>query len=226
MWTNWQKLTQRRKFIVDWSFQSDVVFHAGVFSAFLLAVLSAGLLVPLFIELDSDTSGFSDAPGLLLYLHDHYWPVAALCFFLALLQALNLSHKIAGPMVRIRRNMRYVEAGVLPLPFTLRSRDFMKPEVEILNSMIESLTRRVDGMKDADLALCRSLEALEASVGIESMDEEDPQRRAFASLSDAAAKLSERIHEFRSEGSESGDAEASRRDIVEITSCVWPRVRG
>lgn len=68
------------------------------------------------------------------------------------------SHKIAGPLYRIEKDIDEVTSGNLKTLFHLRNGDEIKPIVARLNAMVESLRHRVADIKaivndlDADLA--------------------------------------------------------------------------
>lgn len=57
------------------------------------------------------------------------------------------SHKIAGPLYRIEKDIDEVTSGNLKVLFHLRSGDEIKPIVARLNAMVESLRHRVADIK-------------------------------------------------------------------------------
>ena len=65
----------RRRFIVDRDFQVRLLLRSAIFALFMFGLLCAGILVPLFLDLEAENPRIPDAPGLVLYLHEHLWPV-------------------------------------------------------------------------------------------------------------------------------------------------------
>ncbi|MFA6142164.1 MAG: HAMP domain-containing protein [Candidatus Omnitrophota bacterium] len=59
------------------------------------------------------------------------------------------SHKIAGPLYRIEKDIDEVTSGNLKVLFHLRNGDEIKPIVARLNAMVESLRHRVADIKEA-----------------------------------------------------------------------------
>ena len=72
---------------------------------------------------------------------------------LAVIFTLYDSHKIGGPLYRFRMNLEQIGDGDLTLHTRLRDRDELKPVVESMNKMTESLRTKVEEAKAAHDAL-------------------------------------------------------------------------
>ena len=67
--------------------------------------------------------------------------------FATIVIALFASHRIAGPMYRLEKDLKEVSAGNLLLKFGLRKGDEMKPLAEALNVMLGGFKSDIAGVK-------------------------------------------------------------------------------
>jgi hypothetical protein len=86
-------------------------------------------------------------------MHDRFWLLALLCACIVLLGAIKFSHRIAGPLVRYKRNLRLIADGRLPTPLRTRASDYLKEEVACLNAAVAGVTARVEAIRKAQLAV-------------------------------------------------------------------------
>lgn len=186
----------RRRLIVDPKLQFELAGRAAGFCVFVLIVLSIALFAPMIrrLETETDIHVSGDVATVLLYMHAHFWPVAAGCVVIAVLGSILQSHRIAGPMVRVKRHMVQVGRGQLPRPLRTRHRDYLKAEVDVLNDMVAGIAERIEHIRLAEAALGR---ALDTCVRL-------AEDSTVAGLHDAAIKATEageelrrRIHAFR-----------------------------
>jgi hypothetical protein len=194
--------------VVDAPFQGSLMVHALVLGLSTLVVVAVGIFVPLLWELrsghvaDLDT----DVAVVMVYMHERFWAVAAVCVLIAVFGALRLSHRIAGPLVRYKRNLRMLAAGQLPPPLRTRRRDYLKEEVECLNEAVVGVRERVAALRAAHALLQRELHGARAAGQI------DPT--AWGALQEAERQLAARLGAFRDTGeldpSLAADAQAVR----------------
>ncbi len=85
------------------------------------------------------------------------WPVILVIVLLAGLQAVALSHRVAGPTFRFRRAIREMAAGKYQQPLTLRKHDYLKEVADGLAHLGDSLHHRRE-------ALLSGLASLRAEV--------------------------------------------------------------
>ncbi len=168
-----RKLWLRRTLIVDRGFQLGLAFRAGLFAFVVLALLGAGIFVPLIRRLGSETDAHLkyDVATTLLTLHGSFWPVAGACMVFVVLGAIRLSHRVAGPFVRLRRDMEQVGAGKLPAPLHIRKRDFVKREVDEFNRMVHSVAQRFEQLRAVEARASRSLDACEEALSSDRREE-------------------------------------------------------
>lgn len=149
----------RRRFLVDPPFQWSLAAHTIVLAVFLLATVLVGLWWPLLNGIDAeqgDRVQAVDAATALLQLHSNLWWIALVCLVLPLLASVRVSHRIAGPLVRVKRMLQQLADGQLPAPIQTRRKDYLQPEVALLNQAVEQLAEAMRQMQ-ADQQLLRGL---------------------------------------------------------------------
>lgn len=160
------KLKWRRTYLVDWRLQLGMAWRAVGLVAVTLMVVSAGLIIPLLADLhpSSPDGALLEAPTVMLYLNDRFWWLALTCIGLAAVGAILVSHRIAGPLVRVRRNLRWLGEGRLPAPLRTRSRDFLQVEVATLNATVANLGQQLDAVRTAHAGLASALATVGATL--------------------------------------------------------------
>lgn len=184
---------QRRRLLVDRPFQTSLMLHALGLGLLTLVVVSAGIFVPLLWDLRSGGPAVDiDVAVVMVYMHERFWLVAAVCVVLAAHGALQLSHRIAGPLVRYKRNLRLLASGRLPPPLRTRRRDYLKEEVECLNAAVAGVRERLAAVRAAQAALQRELHAAR------DLGQIDPA--AWAALQDAERAVAASLGAFAETG--------------------------
>ncbi|MFK7739869.1 MAG: hypothetical protein AB8H80_06055 [Planctomycetota bacterium] len=149
---------RRRRLVVDWTLQGGLMTQGIVYGLIVLLAMVAGIFAPLLWDVEAGSDGFGAEQSIvLLYLHERFWWIAGLCLLMVVIGALRFSHRIAGPMVRFKRNLRMVSAGDLPTDLRTRPGDFLKAEVECLNTAVRSVGEKVDAIRLAQVAVRRRL---------------------------------------------------------------------
>ncbi len=152
-------LFRRRRYIVDWKLQGSLIAYGLVYGALVLAAIGLGIFAPLLWGLGdpSRPGGFEERSIVMLYMHDRFWLIAAVSLVIAAVGAVRHSHRVAGPMVRFKRNLRLMADGKLPPPLRTRRSDFLKDEVGALNEAVAGISARVDEVRRAQASLARSV---------------------------------------------------------------------
>lgn len=147
----------RWRYVVDWNLQGSLVLYGIAYGTLVLLAISAGVFVPLLRALDPSSEGPipAELSIVMLYLHEHLWWLLGACMVLVVLGAVLFSHRIAGPMVRFKRNLRLLGDGKLPAELRTRRNDFLKEEVVCLNEAVAGIAERVDAIRHAQLLVRR-----------------------------------------------------------------------
>jgi hypothetical protein len=183
----------RWRYVVDWKLQGQLCLHGLVYGAILLVMMSVGIFMPVVVGLGSPGPGDSLANEqlaiVMLYLHERFWWIALLCSALVVVGAIRFSHRIAGPLVRYKRNLRLLADGRLPPPLRTRRRDHLKEEVACLNAAVAGVATRVAAIAEAHEGLMQQLHGLATSA--------TPAQRAwFTAVLQAGAAVEARLRAF------------------------------
>lgn len=111
-----------------------LVFHLAAFGPALIDLWSG------------DSSGHArDAIATQLEaFQKHIWPALGLLLSVVALHAVAVTHRVAGPLVRIHRCLRDVGEGDMSARVRIRRRDYLWLEAQVLNDMLDHLTERVE----------------------------------------------------------------------------------
>ncbi len=153
----------RRRFWVSTRLQRPFVIMALGHVALFAVITAATLFLPL---MDAPAGGTTPKAWMLFYLNHRFWPAAAVGLVFVALHAAFVSHRVAGPLLRMRRALREAASGEEPRPVQLRDNDYLHPEAEALNDLLEVLrehrTDPVDVLRAAQEELEEGRRALEA----------------------------------------------------------------
>lgn len=158
------KRALRWRYIVDWRLQGSLIAHGLLYGALVLVAVTVGIFAPLLWDLSGTTpaAGIEDQAIVMLYMHERFWFLAALCILIVVLGSIKFSHRIAGPLVRYKRNLRLLSQGRLPTPLRTRATDYLKEEVACLNDAVAGMKSRIDAIRDAQVAVAREIQAVAA----------------------------------------------------------------
>ncbi|MCC7063190.1 MAG: hypothetical protein IT456_10325 [Planctomycetes bacterium] len=187
---------RRRRIVVDRPFQWSLCLHGILQGLFVLCAVSFGIFAPLLWQLGERAPNAVtdvDSAIVMLYMHERFWTVAGLCLLLVTFAALRMSHRIAGPLVRYKRNLRLIADGRLPPPLRTRARDYLKEEVVCLNEAVQGVRERVDAIRSAAALARRELQVV-VDQGAE------VSKAKIASLVEAQRQLEVAIQRFEETG--------------------------
>ncbi len=208
----------RRRWIVDGPFQWHLISRALLQTLLTLLFVSIGIFGPIVARLSTTDSSNSDDPAIvMLYMHGRFWWIAAACLLCAAIGALLVSHRIAGPLVRFKRNLRWLSEGHLPAPLRTRARDHLKVEVDCLNAAVAGLGRRVEALRTAQGELRANLRQCVAHFD----DGNEPDARAALQAATAALeRLATELEAFQH--AEDQDARRSAPMPTAVAIAVAP----
>lgn len=171
----------------------------------IVMIFAASLFLPVALELkfaaDSPLAK-EEAAAEFLALHARAWPPLLIVFLLLGIHSVLVSHRVAGPLQRLRTAMRAVGEGHLAVRVALRKNDYLEPEAEMLNEMTANLERRIRAMQEQHDAVGRLFEDVKRGA----------ERGAGAELSAAITSLGAEIEELRKSLSQFTTASPDRGD--------------
>src|SRR5688572_16086158 len=97
-----------------------------------IATLALAFFVPLMMEIrvaDTVSPAAEELSSLVLYLHSKFWLPSLLYLAAVALHSVWISHRIAGPLYRLRVVLDGVRLGTLPKDWRTRKGDFFGQEI-------------------------------------------------------------------------------------------------
>ncbi|MFA5144150.1 MAG: methyl-accepting chemotaxis protein [Candidatus Omnitrophota bacterium] len=154
---------RRRNYFIKKDFQRNFILKFCLLVA--IGSIVSGLIIYLMSRSTATTS-FENLRLVIKSTADYILPavllsgaiVIVITGIAAILITLFTSHKIAGPLYRIEKDIREVAAGDLTQEFNLRSGDEIKPIAGALNLMAHYLRDEVGALKK-DIARLESVSA-------------------------------------------------------------------
>lgn len=156
----------RRRYVVDWKLQGSLCLHGLLYGALVMVAMVGGIFVPLIWNLgDAQSPYYGEQAIVMLYLHERMWFLVLLCALIVAVSALKMSHRIAGPLVRYKRNLRLIADGKLPPALRTRPGDYLQEEVACLNHAVRGVRQRVDAIRAAERRVREQTAALATLLG-------------------------------------------------------------
>jgi methyl-accepting chemotaxis protein len=131
----------------------------------LVIVLTIAVTVggPLVGQVDDESRTFAEranAARNLLGVYAATWIALPIAVLLCLAHAVLVSHRIAGPLYRFKQSFRELAGGNLGLVVRIRRADYLAPETDAINRMIEELADKVQHIRTRHAATSRTLPEL------------------------------------------------------------------
>jgi methyl-accepting chemotaxis protein len=144
--------------------QNRLIVVGVVHFVLLLIVIASALLIPLMarlgVESEYDPEVISAARQF-MELHYRLWPPLFLTLALLVLHNIIVTHRIAGPLWRIRRELAAIGNGDLSRSIRIRPTDYMSKEADAVNSMVSSLRAKVERVDERHQTAAAALARLE-----------------------------------------------------------------
>lgn len=130
----------------------------------------------------------------LLRLHGRVWIAVAIVLSCGLVHLAIVSHRVAGPLVRINRLVRAAGAGDLSPRVKVRAKDYLQEEAAALDRMFLGLRRRVGASKGRALRLEAAVSELRIAI---SSGSDVTVHRALKAVEEQARLLQNHLETFR-----------------------------
>lgn len=126
----------------------------------------------LTLSLDYPLTEKAEAAKMLLLLHGKVWPGIGGAFLLFGAVSIFISHKVAGPLYRLKKSLLQVTQGNLNVVVKLRKRDDLKDLAEHINMLIEELRTFVTSARNDYDMLSGYIQELEEKIEKKVLTEE------------------------------------------------------
>jgi methyl-accepting chemotaxis protein len=145
---------KRRKYYIEKKFQTKyllltLLLLLSYTSAFVIILFAPYILTLYF---DNPVVEKAEASRVLLLLHRNIWPAIGAVIILFGAVSIFVTHKIAGPLYRLKKSVSLITQGNLDINVNLRKGDDLKDLAEHINILVEELRTVVTALKvDYDL---------------------------------------------------------------------------
>jgi len=156
----------RKKYLID-DLQYRVLLTSMLYILAVVLVFVGTVFLPLMVTLESDVSpspAVRDAAQEFLALHSRVWPPVLGLIALLVVHNILFTHRIVGPLYRIRNELRKIGDGNLFVQVKLRGSDYLDKEAASVNEMVDALRMKIrtieQNQKKASAALVELQRAL------------------------------------------------------------------
>lgn len=188
---------RRRKYIVNRELQIALLRNSFLYVLLFVAVIGVVFFVPMMAEwtdVDSPSARTARVNSQILYLHTYFWPAVILAMILIFLHSVRASHKVAGPLYRFKVVLEALREGEISPPIRIRKGDYLHPEAELINQVLETLRQNLEGLQRAQAQLNQALSEYRRELGQNLTTEEEKRVRDLAEKAD---QLSDRLKHFK-----------------------------
>lgn len=150
---------KRRLFAVVHPLQIRMLSQVIAYSLIVFILLAIPVFSPLMEALDNPNLSWDERAAVgndLLSLHARFWPWvmgASVVVLINCLHSLQLMHRVAGPLYRLRKVFPKIADGNLSIRTTLRQDDYLVPEVDLVNQMTAQLQSKINTIKHTQVLL-------------------------------------------------------------------------
>jgi methyl-accepting chemotaxis protein len=145
---------KRRKYYIEKKFQTKYLLLTMLLLLTYTSVFVIILFAPSILTLyfDNPLAEKAEASRVLLLLHRKVWPAIGAVIILFGVLSIFVSHKIAGPLYRLKKSLSLITQGNLNVKIKLRKGDDLNDLAEHVNILVDELRTVVTALKaDYDL---------------------------------------------------------------------------
>ncbi|MBN1365047.1 MAG: hypothetical protein JW976_09615 [Syntrophaceae bacterium] len=165
---------KRRNYFIEKKFQAKYMLLTilMLFSYTLLFIAIIFTPYMLTLYLDYPLAEKAEAARALLLLHAKIWPWIGAVILLYAVISIFISHKVAGPLFRLKRSLAMIAAGNLDIVIRLRKWDDLKDLAEHINLLTEELRTFIITLRNDYNLLSEYIVDLEHEIEARILDEE------------------------------------------------------
>lgn len=165
---------KRRKFFIDKQFQTKymllTILMLLAYSLAFVVLIFTPYILPLHFNLPITER--AEAARILLALHDSVWPALLVVILLLGTLSIFITHKIVGPIYRLKTALKRITDGDLETRVTLRKGDDLQDLADCVNHLTEELRAFVAALKHDHDALSGYIAEMERQIELKSISEE------------------------------------------------------
>lgn len=139
-----------------------------------IILVAAFLFVPDVLIMNDEEASFEMRQGAsqrILLLYPRFCITILGLIFVTGLHSWRAFHRVIGPLFRFKWAFEKISEGKLNFLVRLRKKDYLDPEAQKLNQMVDVLAEKWENVQTAGLDSIKSLEELEQSIVKKNEDE-------------------------------------------------------
>lgn len=187
---------KRRQILLE-NFQYRLLAANLIYFLTILLIFAGALFLPLIAQLESAALSWDDkqaAASQFLSLHTRLWPAIFVVFVLLALHSIVVSHRIAGPLYRLRRVLKAAAEGDLSVRVTIRKNDYLAKEADVVNELISAFTSKINRMQEQHKQMRRVVTALKGAIESGSVDD---MKQSILDLATEMERIKADLDHFR-----------------------------
>ena len=192
-------IQKRRIYYIEKDFQTKYILLTMLLLltytfAFIIIIFSPYILT-LYLNFYS-LSEKAEAARTLLILHSTVWPGIGGIILLFGAVSIFITHKIAGPLYRLKKSLSMITEGNLDVKVKLRKRDDLKDLAEHVNMLVDTFRTFVTTVRvDYDL-LSDYISEIEREIKANVLTEESG-RKIIKKVQDSRKNIEEALEKFK-----------------------------
>jgi hypothetical protein len=163
---------RRKQFIINREIQIGITARF-VFIFILFIVISTGVVFfPSALRLISGSTveELSGPAHEFLILHKRIWPMVLLVISGTVVYSIFLTHRLAGPVYRLNKELKNMIEGNYPEKIILREKDFFKETASLLETLSNNLRNSERGLGDMGIIMGKIMSLKEEASRIQGGD--------------------------------------------------------
>jgi len=189
---------KRRNFFIDRQFQLKyillIIFMLLLYTIVFIGMLFIPQLLPLIFNSPIDEK--VKAAEILLLYHENVWPAVFIVIPLFGFFSIFFTHKIAGPVYRLKTKLQQLTAWDLKSKITLRKGDDLHDLADSVNLLSSELQKFASELKENYVALSGNIDELQKQIEAGTMNG-DSGRELIACLVSSRKSISATLERFR-----------------------------
>lgn len=189
---------KRRKFFIDKQFQTKYILLV-IFMLLLYTLLFVGFLfIPQLLPFifDSPLEEQIKAAEILLLYHKNVWPAVFIVIPLFGFLSIFITHKIAGPVYRLKIRLQQMTQWDLDTKVTLRKGDDLQELAEFVNLLSAELKEFATALKGNYQSLSENIDEIQQQIENGTLDAASG-RELIARLDASRKNISQTMERFK-----------------------------
>ena len=156
----------RKNYFIEKQLQSKVILFTilllMLYTLLFVLILFVPYMIPLSFEYPLKEQ--TDAARMLLSLHTSIWPALAVVILSLSVLSIFVSHKVAGPLHRLKRSLAEIAAGSIDMDMKFRKRDELHDLADSVNLVIREMRVLVGALQNDHASVCTCIADIEQRI--------------------------------------------------------------